>query len=126
MKMTVRRPQIFALVFWLIVFTTLLLEEVFRFHWTTSGEYEVSTILIFASSIFFWFLADTRERGIEPSGELKFAVIALSAIAVPYYKFRYFGAKSGFVFLGAVMAILAGVILIVLALDFILIQTAAI
>ncbi|NNF68042.1 MAG: hypothetical protein HKM98_11090 [Gammaproteobacteria bacterium] len=117
--MTVRRPQIFALVFWLIVFATLLLEDIFRFAWTGSGAYEIAVVLVLTSSIFLWFLTDARERGINPSGGLKLAVVAFAAIAVPYYKFRYFGAKRGLLFVAIVLASFACVIIALMAVNFV-------
>jgi len=116
--MTIRSSRILAFLFWLIVFISLLVEDVFRFSWTTGGEYEAAAVLIYASSIFIWFLADARERGIDPSGGLKLAVVALAAIAVPYYKFRYFGTRDGFLFLFIVLANFAFVVIGAMAVDF--------
>lgn len=58
-------------------------------------------MFLYTAMIFGWFLTDARERGMKPSTGLKISVVALSLVALPYYKFRYFGARAGFTFIGS-------------------------
>jgi hypothetical protein len=92
-----------ALAVWVFLALVVILEEVFHFDWMTSSAYSYGTILIGAVLVFTWFLADTREHGIDASPILKVMVVAIALVAVPYYRFRYMGAKRGFIFVGKVL-----------------------
>ena len=96
---------IVAIVFWVLIFISLLAEEVFLYSWTRTGAYHLSTSIVYALFLFGWFLADARERGHTPSLPLKIAVVAVGVLALPYYKFRFFGARAGFVFIGIVLGL---------------------
>ena len=112
--------HVLAIVFWLVLLATLLAKEVFYFEWSYTEEYRLSSIFVFAFVLFGWFLADTKERGLKTSMPLKMAVVAVGALAVPYYKFRYIGARAGFAFLGYVLLCLTSVILATVAIDMVI------
>lgn len=78
---------------------------------TIAGDprYFIVTTLILVSIVFWWFLADARLRNVKPSTGLKIAVVALSAIAIPYYRIRYTGWKNGIVFVVLVFLGIASV-----------------
>lgn len=112
-----KRSHVLAIVFWLVVLGTLLIEVGFNYCWASSDAYRFSSLFIFTSVIFFWFLLDARERSVSPSTALKIFVVALSAVALPYYKFRYLGARAGFVFLGIVLFGVTSTVLVAMFVD---------
>jgi hypothetical protein len=99
--MTLSRTLAIAL--WLLLFLTVVAEDVFVFGWTKTTAYHSSSFLGTTVLMFGWFLADAKERDFVPSIWLKIAVVAVGVIALPYYKFRNFGARAGFVFIGIVL-----------------------
>jgi len=66
---------------------------------------------------FGWFLADSRENEVTTSRLLKISVVFFAAIALPYYKSRYFGTRAALVFTGSVAVILIGIFSLVFAID---------
>ena len=92
-----------AIAFWSAVFATLILESVLFVPWTQTSGFKVLSTLVFTIIAFGWFLADSREHEVSPSPMLKIMVVAVSILAVPYYKFRYLGVRAGFVFLAVVI-----------------------
>ena len=97
---------------------TVIAETAFTWRFLQTELYVAASILVFAGLIFAWFISDARERNVQPSTGLKIAIVAIALVAAPYYKFRYFGARSGFVFL----AITIGLVLGVAALELITIE----
>ena len=82
-------------------------EDLFRFSWARGSLYYVSTVLIGVGLCFSWMVTHARENDVEVSKSLKVAAILVSGLALPYYKFGYYGVKAGFVFLAWVAAWLA-------------------
>ncbi len=66
-------------------------------------RYFTVTTLILVLIVFWWFLTDARLRNVKPSTGLKIAVVALSAIAIPYYRIRHTGWKNGAAFVALVL-----------------------
>lgn len=99
-----------ALTLWVFLALEIILEDFSHFDWMTSSAYSYGMVLAGAVLIFAWFLADTRENGIEASPILKVMVVAIALIAVPYYRFRYLGIKRGFIFIGIVLGGLVALI----------------
>lgn len=60
--------------------------------------------------VFWWFLADTRERNIPATTALKIAVILLPVFAIPYYRFRKTGFRNGVLFVGKVLGLTLAVV----------------
>jgi hypothetical protein len=110
-----RASRVLASAFWLLILVDVLLKEAFFVPWAHSDNWALLEILLGAVTIFGWFMFDSRERGAETSKWLKIAVVAAAFIAVPYYKFRHFGALAGFKFLGIVLVIFVGVIVVATA-----------
>lgn len=104
-----KTSRVLASAFWLLPIIDLLLKKLFFVPWAHSDKWALLVILLASVTIFGWFILDSRERGVETSKWLKMAVVAAAIIAVPYYKFRYFGALAGFKFLGIVLAIFVSV-----------------
>lgn len=72
--------------------------------------------------MFSWFLTDARERGMKPSAGLKISVVALSLVALPYYKFRYVGARAGFTFIGICVGLFVLILALGMTVDWMLTQ----
>jgi peptidoglycan/LPS O-acetylase OafA/YrhL len=92
--------QIIALIFWATMIGTMVIEVGLELPWTQSSGFAGLTTLLFAGFAFGWVRAHSRENDIQVPGTLKIGVVLLAAVAVPYYKFKYFGAKSGLLFVG--------------------------
>ena len=73
-----------------------------------SSEYVFSTALILSILALGWVLADSHENSVNVPKILNVCVVVAAFLAVPYYRFRYFGAKAGFIFLGIIGANFAG------------------
>lgn len=108
-KPPMKTSRVFASALWLIMLIDLLLRESFSVPLAHSDNWNLLVIILGIVTIFGWFIFDSRERGAETSKLLKLAVIGIAIIAVPYYKFRYFGFLAGFKFLGILLAIFVSV-----------------
>lgn len=117
--------RVLASVLWLMLLATILAEQVFSFGWAASDAYYLLTVFAFTIAIFGWFLADAHERSFKPSLALKIAVAAVGTIAVPYYKFRYFGARAGFSFLGILLLAFFAMAVVSAVIEYLLIGGAA-
>ncbi len=101
-----KTPTWLALAFWATMGTGMVLES----ESVASGS-EFGALLIGVASIllmFGWFMADSNEHNIERNIWLNIGVVAIGFIALPYYRFRYFGARRGAVFIGWVIAAFVG------------------
>ena len=65
-----------------------------------------------------WVLSHAKENKVQTPMPLNVAVVALAFIAVPYYRFRYFGLKDGFRFVGWLLLATVVVIAALTGLDF--------
>jgi len=84
------------------------------FPGSANTPFDIASLFLFAFLIFWWFRLDTRDRGFNRTSGLTLAVVALAAIALPYYFFKSRGAKGGFVALGCfLLAIVASGLLTV-------------
>ncbi len=88
-----------AIAFWSVLALTLAIEEIFFVSWARTSAFAISSTIFVAIIALGWVLAHADENGIALPRALKLAVVALPPVAVPYYRFRYFGARSGFIFL---------------------------
>ncbi len=69
--------------------------------------------LVIALFMFGWYLADSNENNITRPMWLNIAVVLVGFLALPYYRFRYFGARRGFIFLATVIAAFIGTVIAV-------------
>ena len=95
-----RLSQVIALIFWALMTGTIVIEVGLEMPWAQSSGFAGLTTLLFAGLAFGWVLTHSRENNIQVPGALKLGVVLLAAVAVPYYKFKYFGPKSGLLFVG--------------------------
>ncbi|MEM8684075.1 MAG: hypothetical protein AAGF72_11615 [Pseudomonadota bacterium] len=95
-----------ALAFW----TTMGVGMVVDAQAGASGNETGALLIAVASALlmFGWYLADSNEHNIDRTIWLNIAVVAIGIIALPYYRFRYFGARRGAVFLGWAIAAFVG------------------
>jgi len=97
----------------MIAFETLLFRP-----WMNSSEYIFLTALILSVLALGWVLADSNQKNMEVPKLLSICVVVAPFLTVPYYRFRYFGTKAGFKFLGIVGVGLAGLLLVAYALEY--------
>jgi hypothetical protein len=57
--------------------------------------YSVLTSICLSFTMFAWFMADAKEINLNPSYELKVAIVAFGYISLPYYLIRYKGWLRG-------------------------------
>ena len=107
-----KQSQLIALMFWSSFAANLVIEVGLELPWAQSSGYAGLTTVLFAGLAFAWVLTHARENDVRVSAALKIAVILIAVIAVPYYKFRYFGAKSGMLFIGMLVLGLAVAVLV--------------
>lgn len=112
-----RPSNVIAVVFWLFVFVSIVVEVSFGLGWVQTGVYSLVSALILTAVLFGWFLADAHERDVQVSAMLKTAVVASGPVALTYYKFKYFGARAGFTFLGILFLCFAVVLVAAIATD---------
>ncbi len=92
-----------ALIFWALMTVMIVVEVDLELPWAQSPGFAGLTTFLFAGLAFGWVLAHSRENNIQVSGALKIGVVLIAALAVPYYKFKYFGPKSGLLFVGVLV-----------------------
>jgi hypothetical protein len=112
-----------AVTFWLCFAAMIVFETLFFRPWMNSSEYIFSTALLLSILALGWVIADSREHGVETSKLLHLFVVIAAFLAVPYYRFRYFGARAGFIFLGILGLNFAGLFLLAYALDHMVTKT---
>lgn len=112
------RSLLVALTFWLLLAVSIALEEIFYFPWAQTSAFAISSTVVLTVVTLAWVLTHARENGKETSALLNIAVVAIAVIAVPYYRFRYYGAISGLKFVGWVVLASATVTLALIAMDF--------
>jgi hypothetical protein len=97
----------------MIAFETLLFRP-----WMNSSEYIFLTALFLSVLALGWVLADSNQKNIEVPKLLSICVVVAPFLAVPYYRFRYFGTKAGFTFLGIVGLSLASLFIVAYAMEY--------
>lgn len=97
---------------------TLALEEIFYVSWARTQGFAISTTILVSIIALGWVLAHADENDIEPSRLLKIGVVAFAPFAVLYYRFRYFGAKSGFVYLAWLLSCFVALLAALAIVDF--------
>ncbi len=97
----------------------IVVESLFFQRWMNSAEYFFATALFLSILALGWVLADAKENDLRVPTLLSICVVAAAFLAVPYYRFRYFGARAGFIFLVIVALGFAGIILIDYALQYV-------
>jgi len=95
--------QFIALMFWAAITGTIVVEVGLELPWAQSSGFATLTALLFAGLALGWVLTHARENDIQVPGSLKIGVVLLAALAVPYYRFKYFGPKPGFLFAGKIV-----------------------
>lgn len=111
--------QLLAVAFWVSFVTMIVFETLFPRSWMNSSEYIFLTALFLSVLALGWVLADAKENDLDVPLLLNVCVVVAAFLAVPYYRFRYFGAKAGFVFIGIVAVNLAGLLFIAYALEYV-------
>ena len=111
--------QRLAVAFWASFVAMIVFESLFFQRWMNSAEYFFATALLLSILALAWVLADSKENDLRVPALLSICVVAAAMLAVPYYRFRYFGAKAGFIFLGIVALSFAGLLLIDYALQYV-------
>lgn len=96
----------------------IVVEGLFFRPWMNSSEYFFLTALFLSILALAWVWADAKENDLEVRTLLSICVVAAAFLAVPYYRFRHFGAKAGFKFLGIVAVGLAGIYLVAYILEY--------
>lgn len=114
----IKISQRLALAFWAAFIAMILFEAVFFQPWMESSAYFFSTALFLSGLALGWVLADSNENNLNIPKLLGIFIVAAPFVAVPYYRFRYFGAKAGLKFLGIVLLNFIGVVLVDFALQF--------
>jgi len=110
--------QKLAVAFWASFATMVIVETLFFQRWMTSSAYIFSTTIFFSILALGWVLSDSNENELEVPKFLNICIVVAAFLAVPYYRFRYFGAKAGFIFLGIVVVNAAGIILVASLLEY--------
>ena len=115
-----KRSHKLAVAFWVSFVAMIVVETVAFRPWMTSSEYVFSTALYLSIIALAWVLADAKENDVRVPKLLKVGVVIAAFLAVPYYRFRYFGAKAGLLFLGIMGLNLAGLFFIAYALEYLM------
>ena len=96
--------QFLAIFFWVSFGLVVIVEEQYYGYWVESTAYNFGVALFSALVLLTWGLWDARENNIELSTRFKVLIVAFAPIALTYYRFKYFGRRRGFIFLGFVAA----------------------
>ena len=107
-----RTSHYIAIFFWAHIGMLAIFEEVFYQSWVYDNAYQFGSAVFATILMLGWFLADSKENGVETPRVMKVMVVAFAPIAITYYRFKYFGMRRGFIFLGVVVAALAATILV--------------
>lgn len=110
--------QKLAVAFWVSFVAMIVAETLFPQLWMKSSEYFFLTALFLSILALGWVLADAKENDLEVPFLLNICVVIAAFLAVPYYRFRYFGMKAGFKFFGVVGVCFAGLLLLDYALNY--------
>jgi 1,4-dihydroxy-2-naphthoate octaprenyltransferase len=110
--------QRLAIFFWASFFAMIVAETSFPRPWMNSSEYFFLTALFLSIVALGWVLADAKENKLEVPLLLRICIVVAAFLAVPYYRFRYFGMKAGFIFLGIVSVCFAALLLMPSALKY--------
>ena len=113
-----RRSLLLALFFWFSLGLSLALEIIFYVSWAQTSAFAFSSAIFLTVLALSWVLSHAKENNVQTPLALNVAVVALAFIAVPYYRFRYFGLKEGLRFLCWLLLALVGVIVALDGLDY--------
>ena len=86
-----RDSLIAATVFYSIYCTYLIAEIIVYEDIHTHPIFDPIASLLCVTSTFCWFIFDSKERSVSPSGWLKVAVLFVPILGIPYYKLRHYG-----------------------------------
>jgi hypothetical protein len=84
-----------------------------------SSEYFFFTSLFLAVLALGWVLADAKENALKTPLLLNICIVVATVLAVPFYRFKYFGAKAGFIFMGIIAVNFAGLFLVAYVLEYV-------
>ena len=101
-----------AVAFWVAFGIIMVLDVAYTPGFGESGLAFAQSLYL-ALLMFGWYLADSNENEVPRSMGLNIAVILIGFIALPYYRFRYFGARRGFIFLATLIAAFIGTLILV-------------
>ena len=88
-----------AVGFWVLIALMIIIEDGLFPSLTNSAAYNWGVSLVLTLVVFTWYYVDTIQNEIQRPLWLNMLVILFSPFALPYYRFRYFGAKAGLVFI---------------------------
>ena len=111
--------QLLAVAFWASFVAMIMFETLFSRPWMNTSEYIFLTALFLSVLALGWVLADAKENDLKVPLLLNICVVVAAFLAVPYYRFRYFGAKAGFIFIGIIAVNFAGLLLVAYALEYV-------
>ena len=112
-----KQSALYTFLFWFWIVFSIALEDIFLVSWAQTDAFYFSSGIVAVSLALLWVLAHARENNVRTSTGLNIAVVALCPVAVPYYRFRHFGAKDGFWFLFRLFLALVGAMLTLEVLD---------
>ena len=107
-----KRSHVVATIFWVFLIATGIVEIELELAWAQTTGFAGLTAIVGAGLAFGWVITDAKENGIQIPGALKIATVALALIAVPYYRFKYFGAIRGLKFIAVVIVLFGATILL--------------
>ncbi len=110
--------QRLAVAFWASFAAMIAVETLFFRPWMNSSEYFFLTALFLTILALGWVLTHSKENDLEVPKLLSICVVVAPFLAVPYYRFRYFGAKAGFIFLGIIGGNFVGLLLVAYVLEY--------
>ncbi len=110
--------QKLAIFFWASFAAMIVVETLYPQPWMNSSEYFFLTALFLSVLALGWVLADAKENDLEVPLLLRICIVVAALLAVPYYRFQYFGVKAGFVFFGIVSVCFAALLLMPSALKY--------
>ncbi|MEQ9450823.1 MAG: hypothetical protein RJQ07_04480 [Pseudomonadales bacterium] len=102
----INASRVAAGIFFFLCWFTLFEEFVLPREVVRSSGYTALSTFVMVGVIFFWFTLDARQKAVTPSRVLKFFVVLVPMIAIPYYKIRHFGWLPAIRFLSVFLTML--------------------